>query len=50
VNAMLILQNATALQFEPALVQGGVDIAIEDSLIHEVGTALAARHPRAQVR
>ena len=47
---MLILQNATALQFEPALVQGGVDIAIEGSLIHEVGTALAARYPGAQVR
>ena len=47
---MLILQNVTALQFEPALVQGGVDIAIEGSLIQEVGTALAARYPQAQVR
>jgi putative selenium metabolism protein SsnA len=47
---MLILQNVTAVQIEPALVQAGVDIAIEGALIHEVGTALAARYPRAQVR
>lgn len=47
---MLILQNVTAVQFEPALVQGGVDIAIEGSLIQDVGTGLAAKYPQAQVR
>ncbi|MBL8314408.1 MAG: putative aminohydrolase SsnA [Rubrivivax sp.] len=47
---MLILQNVTAVQFEPALVQGGVDIAIEGALIREVGIDLAARYPQAQVR
>ncbi|HRD95147.1 MAG TPA: putative aminohydrolase SsnA [Rubrivivax sp.] len=47
---MLILQNVTAVQFEPALVQGGVDIAIEGALIREVGVDLAARYPQAQVR
>jgi len=47
---MLILQNVTAVQFEPAQVQSGVDIAVEGSLISAVGTGLAAAYPRAQVR
>lgn len=47
---MLILQNATAVQFEPAQVQSGVDIAIDGSLIQAVGSALAARYPSATVR
>ena len=47
---MLILQNVTAVQFEPALVQGGVDIAIEGSLIREVGAALAPKYPQALVK
>ena len=47
---MLILQNVTAVQFEPALVQSGVDIAIEGSLIKQVGAGLAARYPQAEVR
>jgi putative selenium metabolism protein SsnA len=47
---MLILQNVTALQFEPAQVQGGVDIAIEGSLIQEVGTGPGAQYPQAQVK
>jgi len=47
---MLILQNVTAVQFEPAAVQNGVDIAVEGSLISAVGAGLAARHPRAEVR
>ena len=47
---MLILQNVTAVQMEPAWVQGGVDIAVEGSLIQEVGTGLAAQYPQAQVK
>ncbi|HYN59130.1 MAG TPA: putative aminohydrolase SsnA [Rubrivivax sp.] len=47
---MLILQNLTALQFEPAQVRHGVDIAVEGSLIEAVGAGLAAQYPQAQVR
>jgi len=47
---MLILQNLTAVQLEPARVQSGVDIAVEGSLIHEVGRGLVAQYPQAQVR
>ena len=47
---MLILQNVTAVQLEPARVQSGVDIAIEGSLIKQVGAGLAARYPQAEVR
>ena len=32
---MLILKNVTAVQFEPAWVQHGIDIAIEGSLIKD---------------
>jgi putative selenium metabolism protein SsnA len=47
---MLILENVTAVQFEPAQVQSGVDIAVEGSLIEAVGVGLSARYPQAQVR
>jgi len=47
---MLILQNVTAVQFEPAQVQSGVDIAVEGALIKEVGPGLAIKYPQAQVR
>ncbi len=47
---MLILQNVTAVQFEPAQVQSGVDIAIEGSLIKQVGAGLAAAYPQARLR
>jgi putative selenium metabolism protein SsnA len=47
---MLILQDVTAVQFEPAQVQSGIDIAVEGSLIQAVGAGLAARYPQAQVR
>lgn len=47
---MLILQNVTAVEFEPAQVRSGVDIAIEGSLIEQLGDGLAARHPQAEVR
>ena len=40
---MLILQDATAVQFEPAQVQSGIDIAVEGSLIKAVGAGLAAQ-------
>jgi len=47
---MIILKNVTAVQLEPAQVQSGVDIAIEGSLIKEVGAKLTAKYPHAQVR
>ena len=47
---MLVLKNVTAVQIEPASVQSGVDIAIEGSLIKEVGAGLAAKYPTAEVR
>ena len=47
---MLILQDVTAVQFEPAQVQSGIDIAVEGSLIKAVGAGLAAQYPQAQVR
>jgi putative selenium metabolism protein SsnA len=47
---MLILQDATAVQFEPAQVQSGIDIAVEGSLIKAVGAGLAAQFPQAEVR
>ena len=50
VKAMLILQDVTAVQFEPAQVQSGIDIAIEGSLIKAVGVGLSAQYPQAEVR
>ena len=47
---MLILKNVTAIQFEPARVQFGVDIAIDGPLIKDVGAGLTAKYPQAQVR
>lgn len=47
---MLILKNVTAVQFEPASVQHGVDIAVEGALIKEVGHQLTAKYPQAQVK
>jgi len=44
---MIILTNATAVQFEPSLVKQGVDIAINKGLIKEVGSNLAAKYPEA---
>jgi len=45
---MLVLKNATIAQFEPAYVKEGVDIAIENGLIKEVGANLAAKYPAAK--
>lgn len=44
---MLILKNVTAVQLYPAKVQEGVDIAIENDVIVEVGDALTHRYPQA---
>ncbi|EOF4704487.1 putative aminohydrolase SsnA [Klebsiella oxytoca] len=44
---MLILKNVTAVQLYPAKVQEGVDIAIENDVIVEVGDALTRRYPQA---
>ncbi|PSW06539.1 putative aminohydrolase SsnA [Photobacterium lipolyticum] len=44
---MLLLKNATAVQFEPAFIKEGVDIAINGSTIVEVGANLAAKYPDA---
>ncbi|WCE31693.1 putative aminohydrolase SsnA [Vibrio sp. SCSIO 43137] len=47
---MLILKNATAVQFEPSMLRHDVDIAIQGDLIHEVGSNLVAKYPDAQVK
>ncbi|UJF18337.1 putative aminohydrolase SsnA [Vibrio sp. SS-MA-C1-2] len=47
---MLVLKNATAIQFEPALVQEGVDIVVDNDLIVAVGSNIAANYPQAQVK
>lgn len=47
---MLILKNATLVQFEPASVSEGQDIVIEGTLIKEVGSNLSAKYPQAQVK
>lgn len=47
---MLILKNATAVQFELALVKEGVDIVIENGVILEVGSNLSAQYPHATVK
>lgn len=44
---MLILKNVTAVQLYPAKVLEGVDIAIENDVIVEVGDALTRRYPQA---
>ncbi|EHD23844.1 MULTISPECIES: putative aminohydrolase SsnA [Brenneria] len=47
---MLILRNATAVQFDPALVDENVDIAIDGTAIVAVGKNLTARYPAATVK
>jgi putative selenium metabolism protein SsnA len=47
---MLILKNATRVQFEPACVKEGVDIALEGDLILEVGVNLADKYAQAKVK
>lgn len=44
---MIILANATGVQFEPALVKHGVDIAVEHGLIVEIGENLREKYPNA---
>ena len=47
---MLLLKNATAVQFEPALIKEGVDIAIENGVIKEVGSNLSPQYPDATIK
>ncbi|ATI64518.1 putative aminohydrolase SsnA [Edwardsiella tarda] len=47
---MLILKNVTAVQFEPAQVREGVDIAIDGAEIRTIGDNLHAQFPDAQVK
>lgn len=47
---MLLLKNATAVQFEPALIKESVDIVIDGSVIKEVGPDLSAKYPDAIVK
>ncbi|MGL1957549.1 MAG: putative aminohydrolase SsnA [Colwellia sp.] len=47
---MLILKNATAVQLEPAFVKEGIDIAIENGLIKEVGINLQSKYASARVK
>jgi putative selenium metabolism protein SsnA len=47
---MLLLKNATAVQFEPAFIKEGVDIAIDGSTIKEVGANLSMKYPDAIVK
>ncbi|MGF1836533.1 putative aminohydrolase SsnA [Photobacterium sanguinicancri] len=47
---MLVLRNATAVQFEPALIKEGVDIVIDGDKIKEVGANLAANYPDAVIK
>ncbi len=47
---MLIIKNATAVQMEPAFIKEGIDIAIENDLIVEVGESLSAKYPNAEVK
>ncbi|AKM46728.1 putative aminohydrolase SsnA [Edwardsiella anguillarum] len=47
---MLILKNVTAVQFEPARVLEGVDIAIDGAEIRAVGDNLRAQYPEARVK
>lgn len=44
---MLILKNATAVQFSPASVRENVDIVVDGSTIIEVGGNLSAKYPQA---
>ncbi|WP_370559117.1 putative aminohydrolase SsnA [Edwardsiella tarda] len=47
---MLILKNVIAVQFEPAQVREGVDIAIDGAEIRAIGDNLHAQFPDAQVK
>ncbi|MGF1714408.1 putative aminohydrolase SsnA [Photobacterium chitinilyticum] len=47
---MLLLKNATAVQFEPALIKESVDIVIDGGVIKEVGSNLAAKYPDATIK
>jgi cytosine/adenosine deaminase-related metal-dependent hydrolase len=46
---MILLKNATIVQFEPPIVKRGMDIAIEDTLIKEVGHNLESKYKAVKV-
>ncbi len=41
---MILLKNATIVQFEPPLVKKGIDIVIEDTLIKDIGFNLDSKY------
>lgn len=47
---MLLLKNATAVQFEPALIKESVDIVIDGGVIKEVGSNLVVKYPDATIK
>lgn len=47
---MLILKNATAIEFEPARIRENIDIAIKDSEILAIDSNLSARFPAAKIK
>lgn len=47
---MIVLKNATAVQFEPTMIQEGVDIVVDGDKIVAVGSGLAAKYPGAEVK
>lgn len=46
---MILLKNATAVQFEPCFVKESIDIAIDGATIKEVGANLSSKYPDAKV-
>lgn len=47
---MLILKNATTIEFEPARVRENIDIAIQDTEILAIDPNLTARFPTAEIK
>ncbi|MEI6859712.1 MAG: putative aminohydrolase SsnA [Shewanella sp.] len=46
---MILLKNATAVQFEPCFVKENVDILIDGTTIKEMGSNLHSKYPQAQL-
>ncbi|WP_076411712.1 putative aminohydrolase SsnA [Shewanella sp. UCD-KL12] len=47
---MILLKNATAVQFEPGFIKESVDIVIDGTVIKEVGENLSQKYPNATVK
>lgn len=47
---MLILKNATIVEFEPAAIREGVDIAIDGDKIVATGSGLSSRYPGSETK